>query len=58
MTDKEKKELLETYKWIKVKRYVDDASLTWEERYRKLEAHHVEETTFLIEKLRAIVKNI
>ena len=38
---------------ISIKKYVDDASLTWEERYRKLEAHHTEETTYLIERGRA-----
>ncbi len=40
MTPEEKNEISETYKWIKVKKYVDDASLTWEERYNKLEEHH------------------
>lgn len=58
MDKKEKQIILETYKWIKVKRYVDDESLSWEERYKKLEAHHVEETTFLINKLREIVKGL
>jgi hypothetical protein len=33
---------------IPIKRYVMDESLSWEERYRKLEAHHEEETKFLI----------
>lgn len=36
------------YSWIKVKRYVDDPSLSWEERYRRLEEHHEKETKFLI----------
>jgi len=58
MTEAEKKEILETYKWIKVKRCTDDASLSWEERYRALEMHHIEETSFLIEKLRTIVKDL
>lgn len=40
------------YRWIKVPRYMMDESLTWEERDRQLEAHHVEETTFLIEAVR------
>lgn len=40
------------YGWIKVKRYVDDTSLSWEERYKRLEQHHMEETTFLINKVR------
>ncbi len=54
----DKKIILETYKWIKVKSYVDDESLSWEERYKKLEKHHIEETTFLIDKIREVVKNI
>ncbi len=33
------------------KKYVDDPSLSWEERYKRLEAHHVEETTFLIARI-------
>ena len=57
MTEEEKKEILETYKWIKVKKFKDDESLSWEERYKKLEQHHIEETKFLIEKTRDIIKN-
>ncbi len=53
---KERKEILETYKWIKVKKYKDDENLTWQERYKNLEDHHIEETTFLIEKIREITK--
>lgn len=33
---------------IPIKRYVDDPSLTWEERYARLLAHHEEETKFLV----------
>lgn len=55
MTD-EQREILETYKWIKVKKYADDESLSWEERYRLLQEHHLEETTFLIDKIREIVR--
>ena len=58
MEELEKKEILETYKWIKVKKYKDDDILTWEERYKRLEEHHIEETSFLIDKIRNIVKNI
>ncbi|MEP5601737.1 MAG: hypothetical protein ABJL44_12000 [Algibacter sp.] len=54
----EKKTILETYKWVKVKRYIDDENLSWEERYNKLEKHHIEETSFLIDKIREIVKSI
>ena len=48
------KEILETYNWIKTKKYNDDITLSWEERYKKLEKHHIEETSFLIEKVRDI----
>ncbi len=57
MEESDKKEILETYKWIKVKKYTDDETLTWEERYKRLEEHHIEETSFLINKIREIVKN-
>lgn len=57
MNELERKEILETYKWIKVKKYSMKEDLSWEERYKELEQHHLEETTFLIEKIREIVKN-
>lgn len=41
-----------TYKWIKVKRHVDDPGLSVEERLQRLEKHHLEETTFLIAEVR------
>jgi len=56
MIDKE--EILNTYKWIKVPKYVDDLSLSWEERYARLNEHHIKETTFLIDKLREIVSGL
>lgn len=34
---------------MKIKKFVDDSSLTWEERYNRLQAHHLEETKELIE---------
>ena len=58
MTQEEKDMILSSYKWIKVKRYVDDESISWEERYQRLDKHHVEETNFLIDKLSEIVKEI
>lgn len=42
------------YKWIKVPKYKMDESKTWEERYAELEAHHILETTFLIEEVRSL----
>ncbi len=36
---------------IPIKKYVDDETLSWEERYRHLESHHKEETEFLIKRI-------
>ena len=46
------------YHWIKVKRYVMDESLSWEGRYRQLDAHHVAETSFLIDTVRALAAKL
>ncbi len=56
MTPEDKQEILNTYKWIKVKHYKDDVTKSWEERYKELEKHHLEETNFLITKIREIVQ--
>ena len=42
------------YSWIKVKRYIDDKSLSDKDRYAKLEEHHMKETEFLINKCREL----
>lgn len=47
-------ESYEGYKWIKVPRYVMDDTKSWEERYKQLEQHHIQETSFLIEKVREL----
>lgn len=39
---------------IPIKKYVMDESLSWEERYKKLEAHHLEETTWLIAEVKRL----
>lgn len=57
MSNEEREEILKTYKWIKVKKFVDNESLTWEERFKALEEHHIEETRFLINKIREIIGN-
>jgi hypothetical protein len=36
LTDEEKEIILKTYTWIKVAKYKDDESLSWEERYKKI----------------------
>ena len=58
ITPEEKENILNTYKWIKVSKYCDDDSLPWEERYKRLNEHHIQETTFLIEKLRALIRSL
>jgi hypothetical protein len=47
-------ESFEGFGWIKVPRYVMDQSKCWEERYRELEQHHIQETKFLIAKVREL----
>lgn len=37
--------------WIKVRKYADDPSKPWVERFHDLGRHHVEETAFLIEEV-------
>ena len=55
MTEELRNEILETYRWIKVSPYKLNHELSWEERYKSLEKHHIEETTFLIEEIRKLV---
>jgi len=58
MEENDRKEILDTYKWIKVKSYKMNEQLSWEERYRELENHHIAETSFLIQKVREMVAQI
>jgi hypothetical protein len=46
------------YKWIKVKKYVMDDNAPWKERYAQLEEHHIAETTFLIDEIRKLAKEL
>lgn len=46
----------DNFKWIKVKQFRFDPEKSWEENFRALEAHHIEETTFLIEEIRKLSK--
>jgi hypothetical protein len=55
MDTTEKEVNLNTYKWIKIPRYKDDRTLSWEERFVKLQEHHIQETQFLIDKVRELV---
>ena len=53
-----KQEYYSDYKWIKVKRYVDDPELPLETRLERLEDHHMKETTFLLDEIRKLAKEI
>ena len=57
MTAAEKTLILDTYKWIKIKRFDDSIYDTVEEKYAALLLHHKEETEFLINFVREIVAN-
>ncbi len=39
---------------ITIKKYVMDETISWEERYKQLEAHHKEETEFLIRRIESL----
>jgi uncharacterized lipoprotein len=44
--------------WIRVPRYVDNTTLTVEQRIQQLHAHHVAETTFLVETIRELANKL
>jgi len=46
------------YAWIEVPRYKMDPNKSWEERYKDLERHHVEETNFLINEVRKLAARL
>ncbi|MEL6344514.1 MAG: hypothetical protein AAFV53_15465 [Myxococcota bacterium] len=58
MTEAELREYLNSYRWVGVPRYRDDPSLSWEARYRRLDAHHVQETEFLIAEVRRLAQRL
>lgn len=35
----------------KIKKFIDDPTLSWEERFRLLEKHHIHETSILVDRL-------
>jgi len=47
----------EGFGWIKVKRFKEDESKSWEDRYKALLKHHEAEATFLINKVRELGKS-
>lgn len=48
------REKYEGYDWIKVPRWQHDSAKTVEENYAILQAHHVNEATFLVEEIRKL----
>ncbi len=46
------------YKWIPVKHFRFDPVKSWEENFRALEKHHIEETSFLIEEVRKLAAKL
>lgn len=60
MTQEEKDEILNSYKWIKVKKFNNDLMSydSYESYIYAFEMHHIEETTFLIDKIRELVKQL
>jgi hypothetical protein len=50
-------EYYQGYGWIKVKRFQDDETKSWEERFKALEAHHEKETNFLINEVRKLAEH-
>lgn len=50
-----KHDVLNTYNWIKVKRFEDDTKLSDADRLALLKSHHEAETTFLINLIRDII---
>jgi hypothetical protein len=49
-------EILNSLKWIKVKAF--DPKGTLQEKYDRLMDHHIEETDFLIKKVRELAKRL
>ena len=43
---------------IPIKKYTMDETIAWEERYHRLDAHHREETQFLITRIEELEKEI
>ena len=58
ITPEDLDQILHKYTWIGVKEYRDRPELSWEERYRALEAHHELETPILIEKVRMLARRV
>jgi hypothetical protein len=58
MTNTELQAILDGHAWIRVKKYDPIDGSSAEELLLKLERHHQEETTFLIEKCRELAAEL
>ena len=64
MNKEQLNEIIDSYKWIKVKKQAPFASKDTDQKnieiqdYQKLMSHHVDETTFLISKCREMANEI
>lgn len=47
-----------SFRWITVKKFTPHPSTPAKELYEQLEAHHINETTFLIDKVRELAKQL
>ena len=61
MNKKEKQIILNSFNWIKIKKFFEpdlkNPNVNWKDTYKGLLKHHKEETSFLIEKVRELVRN-
>ena len=59
MSEKELQEIIDSHKWIKVRRYEKPSEVTdWQFEHEMLSTHHRDETEFLIEKCRELAKEL
>ena len=58
MNKKELNEIIDSYKWIKVKKHIPFESGNENQHYKELMEHHTDETTFLISKCREMANEM
>lgn len=51
-----KSEKYNDFSWIKVKRFRDNPTLSWEDRFILLNKHHLQETEFLVDEIRKLAQ--
>lgn len=56
LSKEELETIINSYDWIKVKKYQDNSDNDWEGKYSELMKHHTTETEFLIEKVRSLAQ--